>query len=369
MSKRLVISILLCLAINVNIFTKVYAEEITVSGNGATSNNEVHVDNSNSTNVSQSNTNETKNSIENGTNTGENNVTSNQGDTAITTGESKSITNVSNNTNANITQNSSCCINQDNSTYKIDGNGANSSSIINADNSSVLNSTSSNNITINNNISVTANTGENKASNNNGNVVIKTGDIISSVIVSNNTNFSAQSLSLPQTPINVSIKNNAANSKNAAYINVNKNLLSHEKNETNITNTIFSILNTGKNEANGNSGDVLIGTGSILSIINVSNNANLNFLHADCECEGENTPPTPTVTPPPSPQPCRDNCGSNPTNGSVGGASASSSSGGGEVLPATGSYLTYLITILALITFFAGMFLRYSPSIRPEKNN
>lgn len=367
MSKKILLLLSLCLALNANIFAKVYAEEIVVSGNGAGSNNEVQVSSVQNTTVTQENTAEINNEVESQSNSGENTASNNQGDAIIHTGDATSQTNVLNEgVNTNIAVNNPCC-NESETAIKIENNGSGSTNTISSQNTQSISSNQINNALINNNITVNANTGYNTASYNNGNVVIKTGNINSSIKVTNeNINTSIQHLSVTDKDVKISIHSNAANSVNNIFYSNPKSLTSQSTNNSYITNTILSLLNTGHNNANGNSGDIYIGTGGILSLIEITNSANNNFLHADCECEKpENPKPTPTITPPPSPTPCTNNCDNHPSNGSVGGVSATSSNGGGEVLPATGSYLLYLLTLASFITFISGWYLRYRTGITP----
>ncbi len=367
MSKKIFVSLTLCVALQLQIFTQAYAEEIVISGNGANSQNEVSVESNQNTAVHQDNSSEIQNNVDSNANTGDNTSNSNQGDTAIKTGDTSSEVNISNeNINANVATNNPCCTNSE-TTIKIENNGAESNNIINSQTSQTVNSNQNNNTVITNNITVKANTGSNTASYNNGHVVINTGSITSSIQLDNsNINSSVQHLSFGQKAVVLAIHNNAADSINKMFYSDPKTLASTSSNNSFITNNIMSLLNTGKNTAKGNTGDVYIKTGGILSLIEINNSANSNFLYADCDCEKpENPSPTPTITPAPSPKPCIENC--HPSSGSVGGASASSAASGGDVLPATGSYLLYFITLASLITFFSGWYLRYRSGIAPGK--
>lgn len=366
MSKKVLLSLVLCFAVNASSLGRVYATEIVIEGNGGGSDNQVQVTSTTETTVTQENNAEVSNNVENNANTGGNEANSNNGNTNIQTGNAENSTTVNNeNINSNSAEAGPCNCEQD-TTIKISGNGTGSNNTVygGVSNTSTVNQT--NNATIKNNITVKANTGYNTANYNTGNATIKTGNITSSVVVNNkNINNSYASVALPTLTANVVIAGNGAHSDNIAYLNIQKSLVTNNTNNADILNNVFTFLNTGGNKANGNTGDVAILTGDIISNILINNeNINSNFVHADCECENpENPQPTPTITPPPPPGKCTDNC--NPTNGSVGGASASS--GGGEVLPATGSYFLYLITLASLITFFMGWYLRFRSGVAPGK--
>jgi hypothetical protein len=372
MSKKIILSVTLCFALNASVITHAFADEYVISGNGSGSNNQIQTTTSQNTTVEQSNNAEVTNNVNNSADTGNNQTNNNNGDTNIETGNISSNTQVNNdNINTNFAQNNPCCNGTENK-YVIDGNGAGSKNSIVSELNTTIVSTQTNNAKITNNITVNANTGKNEANNNNGNVTIKTGNISSIITVNNqNINNSVQKLSGSIPTVNVFVKDNGAKSENNISLLINKNINSNVTNNANILNNIFSYLNTGRNKANGNNGDVFIETGDLLSQININNSANKSFTVVnDCGCEipnHEKPTPTPTVPPSPSPKPGDGGNGhSDPSNGSVAGASASSG-GGGETLPATGSYFLFLITIANLIMFFLGWYLRFRSGIAPGK--
>lgn len=350
-----------------------YAEEIVVSGNGAGSENQATVTTTQNTTVTQSNEATITNDAATNATTGNNSTNNNGGTATIETGNASSTTNISNeNINSNVATDPSCGCSQD-TLLTIAGNGAGSQNIATVNNNSTLTSSQENTATIKTNITVKANTGGNKANNNSGTVTVKTGDIHSTVTVDNahiNNNVPIQLVG--QTTIKLGIENNGSDSNNIVTIENGKTVSYFAKNTANILNSIWLDLNSGNNEANNNSGDVTILTGDVLSMVNITNqNINSPFEHADCntDCENsDNNSPSQTSTPPPAPthhdSPCSANCGGgNPTNLAVAGASASN----GDVLPATGSYWTILLTLASLITFFLGWYLRFRSGIAPGK--
>lgn len=366
MSKKIILSITLCLAVNASVITQVFAEEMVISGNGEGSSNEVSISSTQSTNVQQTNEANVQNNVENDINTGNNETNNNTGDASIQTGDANSSVIVNNELNANFAENE-CCPTPENS-YAIEGNGEGSSNSIYSQTGTNINSNQVNNATITNNITVKANTGRNGASNNNGDVFIKTGNITSYITVNNtDINKSLTNLAVASPAVSILISGNGANSQNNISLAIAKNITANITNNAFIFNNIFSHLNTGENKANKNNGNVLIETGDILSVIDVNNHANESFVHVDCDCEipnGESPDPTPTIPPSPTQKP-GDGKKDNPSNGSVAGASSNSSNG--HTLPATGSYFLFLITIANLIAFFLGWYLRFRSGAAPNK--
>ena len=137
-----------------------------------------------------------------------------------------------------------------------------------------------------------------------------------------------------------------------------------------IENNVTQNLNTGNNTANNNNGAVLIVTGDIISVITIGNeNINGSFFKQQCECSN--------IVPPPgggNPQPIEDPVGAQPpASGSSSGGSGSSIGGPGQVLgaavgavlPATGNYLLLFMTLLCIMMFLAGGFLRFGSDPSP----
>ena len=139
-------------------------------------------------------------------------------------------------------------------------------------------------------------------------------------------------------------------------------------NSANIVNNSRWDLNTGKNEANGNVGDVSITTGDIVFNSTIEN-SKINVGLVDIECcedeEDDEDKPGPDDNPrPPDPPlkptspPCVQNCGSsNPT--SQGGPN-------GEVLPVTGSASLLFLAIANIVMFFMGWYLRLRSGRSPN---
>lgn len=374
MSNKIISIFIVCAFLNIACVTQIFAEEITISGNGAGSENQAIIDTAQNNTVTQNNNATIANDVTNNATTGNNTTNSNNGSTSIETGNTNSTTVVSNeNINSNITTNSPCGCSQD-ALLTIADNGADSQNVATLNNNSSYTSSQENTATIKTNITVNANTGENKANNNSGKITINTGDIHSNITINNthiNNNVPIQLVG--ETTITLDIKNNGSDSKNILTVENGKTITYLAKNTANILNSIWLDLNSGNNEANNNKGNVTIITGDILSMVTITNdNINSPFEHADCtDCENSNNDdPSQASTPPPAPthhdNPCSANCGSgSPTNVAVAGASASN----GDVLPATGSYWTILLTLASLIAFFSGWYLRFRSGVAPGKKS
>lgn len=339
------------------------AEEINivVEGNGSASSNEANVQNNSNTTVNQSNTATVNNNVDVNSDTGENSTNDNSGDTNITTGDTTTDVSINNeNINTNATEVETCCNNDTN--IKISGNGENSVNQVNANTSASRNVSQNNSANIYNNVLANSNTGWNSANDNLGDVRIDTGDIKAETnILNKNINNSYARVSVGTTGLTATISGNGENSvnlinysfENASEINVN--------NFADIFNNVEHILNTGHNSANGNLGDVALITGDIESTVNIEN-ANINSSTAitTCLCDTK-TPENPEPEAPENPS------NPNPTS-SVQSASGSSSGGGqggnghadGNILPVTGGLpLTYLFTIILLLMFLMGLYLRF----------
>lgn len=355
--------------------TKTYADEINLSssGNGSDSNNQITVQSASNTSVSQNNSTSITNNSSSSANSGGNNASSNTGGSAqIQTGNATVNTTVTNqNINSNQATNNCQCETTINS--QITGNGSSSNSQITTSIVNNLTSNQNNVANIANTITSVGNSGNNTANHNNGNVTIQTGNVVSAINVQNkNINNSVRDLSKTQITLKAKISGNGDGSENsisesiASDVNVESNNIAH------ILNTITQKLNSGGNTADKNNGNVLITTGDVTGTVMLKNEGiNSNITQVNCGCK---------PTPPPPPPPCISNCqggGGNPppggstpssnpssssSSGGVGGSSSSSGSvlgaATGPTLPSTGAYWMFLLTIACFVMFLMGLYLR-----------
>ncbi|PIP74711.1 MAG: hypothetical protein CO135_02595 [Candidatus Levybacteria bacterium CG_4_9_14_3_um_filter_35_16] len=176
--------------------------EVIITGNGSDSNNNIDIGNRTSVNISQSNNVNIVNNVEVHANTGNNTADNNNGDVTIITGN---ITDKININNKNINQNSDPQgTNNGLFLYKISGNGEGSFNNIFASCTNELDYSVINIANILNNVVDDTNTGNNSADNNNGSVLITTGNIDSTINISNedinNSDFSCFSCKKPVNP-------------------------------------------------------------------------------------------------------------------------------------------------------------------------
>lgn len=345
----------------------VAAEEITVTGNGEGSSNTVNISSSQQTQVEQQNTAEVTNNVEVAANTGNNEASDNtNGETNITTGDVDVETTI---INAGINQNyaeTSCCPGSVGAS--ITNNGSNSNNNISYGQNSNTSLTSNNTANISNNIKGTANTGYNKANNNTqSSVSITTGDInVKDTIKNKSINIQSASLSQGNTgDITIKIANNGSDSQNSIELVNESNVDVDINNVANIENNSSWDLNTGGNEASGNTkADVKIASGDITYTSTIENtDINVSIVDIDC-CDSDNpnpVDPNPPVNPPSN--------GGSSNGGSSSGNGSSNGQGGtsGPILPVTGgSFSLIFLAIANVALFFLGGYLRLRSGRSPN---
>ncbi len=269
--------------------------DITVSGNGAFSNNNVSLNQSTNTTVTQTNTATVTNNVSSSANTGGNSAFGNTGgDTAIHTGSATTNTTVDNALNTNAASVNTCGC-QGDTTLKISGNGAVSDNSItdNSTHNTVL--TQSNDATVTNNVSSNAKTGGNSADDNTGGTVrIGTGNASTSTNVSTNANHNVASVGGSSgnggSGLDVAITGNGAFSSNDVNADLSSDTLLTQSNIADITNNVSQDAKTGHNSAFGDTGgDVMIGTGNAHTGATVMNDVNYNFANFGSCCNGDVT--------------------------------------------------------------------------------
>lgn len=353
------------------------AEEttISVSGNGSDSQSQVTVSKDTLTSIQQLNTVEIQNNAQTNANTGGNQVSSNTGGTiSVQTGSIESNTVIQNqDINSNVSDNKKCTSNcASNLDAQISGNGSVSQNQITGVAESTTTVSQINSAIITNNVLTIANTGDNSANNNEGDVHITTGDIHA------NTQIQNKNINLSVDPsgssgfIHIAISGNGSNSTNTIFLAMTNSVLVSIGNFIVLNNNVVQDLNTGGSTANNNNGSVFIGTGTISSNISILNEGiNTSFV-ALGPTAPSGKPPTGGVTPP-SQQPGSVPQGQEaPSKREVqessvgsGGEVLGAAVGGGASLPVTGGYLTFLATLLAIILFLIGGYLRFRSDISP----
>lgn len=375
---------LTAILISALINSPVWAQELVISGNGSSSDSQVSLTVTSNTTVAQQNDGSIQNDVALDLNSGENSTSNNTGgDTQITTGDINLQTSIENSTNISAVS-LDCCI-EPPSTIMVTDNGTKSQNTVNFNQNYDTQISIYQSAQIQNRVSVSAYTGENKANDNSrGNTSIDTGNINAALSIENK-NINAVFVSVPQTnsSLNIKISGNGSSSNNQANISLNNGLKVKIDNKADILNNSVWDLITGKNQVSGNTGgNVSITTGDINIVAEIINGPiNTNLVKIDC-CNNvddpgnpPNNPPdeNPKGGPPEPPQPPQPldqsqpqtspNMGSSaPSNGQVLGAMT-----GGQILPATGVSWTLILSILSLIMFMLGLYLRHHPGLDPGK--
>ncbi len=349
------------------------ALEITVEGNGESSSQEVSVQNEQTTQVSQNNAASVQNNVDINASSGGNSASGNAGEnTNISTGAvqaSEAITNALNSASAS----HACCDGQG-TTITVSDNGANSTNTVEAHTSVSTQINVSQTAGINNTTRISANSGGNQANNNGGNVSISSGNVVVENKITNK-NINGAEVYIGQGGINISIIVSGNGAESTNKISFSQNAINWvEIQSILLLNNITLIdANSGRNEANGNLGDVTISTGNVNIKTEVENkDINTSKTVIDCckdnghddndgDDDDDNPPP---VTPP---------------SGGNGGGGSSSNGGGsssqvlgitvGQILPASGTPWFIYMTLANIFTFLLGLYLRLrggrSPSPMP----
>lgn len=268
-----------------------FADTVSVTGNGAFSDNTVKVANENTTVVDQSNTANVENNISSNASTGGNSSSFNTGgDSRIVTGDAVSSTDVSTAVNLNQAVLKDCggCDN-DNLNVKISGNGAYSENAVKADNENLVSLSQDNDARISNNIDANTSTGKNDNSyNTGGDSIIVTGDAKTAVSVENqaNANFAQIGGSHGNSGgSSVAITGNGAFSDNAVKLKQDSTVVLDQYNDADIDNDIRAKAYTGNNDASfSTGGDTAIVTGDAKTYVGVDNKANFNVANVSCDC-------------------------------------------------------------------------------------
>jgi hypothetical protein len=348
--------------------------ELSQTGNGAGSSNEISVNVQSNTTVEQSNNANISNNVEQNLDTGNNQASDNSGDATIATGNISTTTDINNeNINKNIAGSSCASDCPSGISVNVSGNGAESGNNVNVDinNNTYTNQNNSANIT--NNVQTNANTGYNEANRNNGDVAIVTGNIYSETNIENSgINKSYNSVSGAHNDVDVKISGNGANSENDVNISKNKSVYYFSNNIANILNEDIQDLNTGNNKASGNNGLVFVKTGDIYKKVNISNkDINVSVFKEICKvCVPEKDKPQPPgkeVKPPEVIEKVtekvteiiREVTG----EGGVAAAVVAEEVGevlgiSGEILPITGDLTTIGLFFLGTMLFSTGLLLR-----------
>ena len=263
------------------------ATNVTVSGNGAYSDNGVGVNNTNSVFLNQANDANINNNVDAKASTGKNDTSYNTGGGSIVlTGNATTNTAINNKANANFANVGGSNGSLGGSSVTIDGNGAFSTTGVGLNQSSAVVLGQDNAANINNNVDAKAKTGDNGATFNTGNGTsgISTGNATTGVTVDNAANFNSAELSCDCVlgDLGVKVAGNGADSMNSVDAAADNSVFDGQNNAANLANGIDGDSKTGSNDTGfgttGFHGDPSIYTGDSVSTTNANNAGNVNLL-------------------------------------------------------------------------------------------
>lgn len=262
---------------------------LQVTGNGSDSTSNVNLTQVATTNVVQSNQANISNNVDANANTGNNDADRNTGgNVAIDTGNASSDVSVSNSVNSN-SANVDCCAANDTSVL-IAGNGDNTTNNVDLTQGNETSVFQDNRAHIDNDIYSDANTGRNDANRNTGgDVEILTGKASSNVDVSNTANANWANVGGgngdENGSVDVRIIGNGSDSDNDVDLLLAHSTVLSQDNSARIYNDVDADANSGKNDAERNTGgEVLIDTGDASVDVDVDNAVNFNWADVNCGC-------------------------------------------------------------------------------------
>lgn len=273
----------------INTALPVFAQTtVSISGNGAGSDNWATVSDTNTTTVTQTNTAFVTNTIDVEAETGENSANFNTGgDVAVVTGDAVANIDVSNTLNTNAAQVNCCYTGATDVT--VSGNGAFSENGVLLDKTNDISLNQVNTAYVDNYVDAEAETGENDAlANTNGDVVIATGHAMVDVDVATvaNANHAVVGGAVPAgQSASFRILNNGAGSDNYITALLSKGVTLDQTNYADVYNYVDVEAETGENDASfSTGGDVVIDTGNAEARVDIDNHLNFNHAAVDCGC-------------------------------------------------------------------------------------
>ena len=175
-------------------------------------------------------------------------------------------------------------------TLEISGNGSDTTNKAYVDVDQTTSVDQSNTANIENNVHASADSGKNDANRNTGgSVLVDTGNASTTVGVTNTVNNNVAEVACCEGDVDVLISENGDDSYNKVDLDVNQSRDSGtwvtQTNRADIDNDVYADSNTGKNDANRNTGGtVSIDTGNAKVDVAVDNMVNFNWADVDCGC-------------------------------------------------------------------------------------
>jgi len=256
---------------------------------GADSNNKVSIDVEQGTYVGQYNSGMVVNEITLNANTGRNKANKNTGEGDVTTGDVSTGVGISNSLNRNVADIDNCggCDLDLNVSNMKTGADSRNGAEINVAKTSRIDQTNTANIV--NNVKQNLNTGDNMANKNTGIGDVSTGDVESYSVVANQANENVANTGTGSGTAVLTATNDTtgADSKNKVEVNVALTNWMVQNNRANVVNNALINANTGRNEANKNTGEGSVKTGDVGTGIGFDTSTNSNFLAFDGCCDVE----------------------------------------------------------------------------------
>jgi len=274
--------------------------DVTISGNGANSDNGVALGQAITTTVAQNNKAKVVNNVDADATTGYNDALKNTGgDVIVSTGNAVADVDVTTTANVNAAKvgNNGTGGSNPSATFVISGNGAGSDNYITAALTKVNTVAQNNSAYVNNNVDADATTGKNDANfNTGGDVIIATGIAKVMADVNNAVNFNSADIDCGCTwDVKAKIAGNGADEdrgfldflfgdKNIIKLDLTSAQIIGQGNRSNLNNQLYDLdAKTGKNDLNSNTGSVEGGDPAILTgdatiESGVSNSGNVNVV-------------------------------------------------------------------------------------------
>ncbi|HVZ59126.1 MAG TPA: hypothetical protein VG935_05225 [Patescibacteria group bacterium] len=265
---------------------------ITLSTNGADSNNTANITHSSNTTVVQNNTANITNNVDVNSSTGGNDADKNTGGTVkVDTGNATTNVTVSNSANQNAANVQGCGCGDGDTNVTIDKNGAESSNSVDLNSNNTVGVFQNNTANVGNNVNVHANTGDNDAyKNTGGGVSVTTGDTNTTVNLTTNADANTAVVGGGSDGqgggISAVIMKNGADSDNNIGLGFDNNMIVSQDNSAGVSNKVDVYGNTGGNDANKNTGgNAKVDTGNANADVSVDNNVNFNAADvSNCAC-------------------------------------------------------------------------------------
>lgn len=167
-------------------------------------------------------------------------------------------------------------------TLEVSGNGRNSTSDVTLNNNSTTSVVQNNVASVDNTIKVNSNTGGNKANDNSGDVMIRSGEATTLVGIDNSVNFNVAALDCGCLlgDVHSKIANNLRDSDNAITASLDDSKAVFQTNVSDLHNNADVDAKTGDNKANDNLGGIYVDpylkSGDATSVFDVKNAGNEN---------------------------------------------------------------------------------------------